>query len=580
MSCRTRAALRVLTTRMIFPLIEDSRLPPTFRTFPLLLLSTVFTFHLLPFVAPASAQTLSVVAPSDSLSEGQWSEETYYRIETLRLQRWVRENNDEIDNEIVLQELTQLLKEAKQFADAGDYKMANLWLETVWEMLKPYDISDMTTQTPIGLENGLYDVPLNSPPQFTWSRQVISGLDFWRQEFSFRFLESDSTFLQRNGNPYSGIRLTLDYGGQGHTRFNGFTSFKYSRDYLTAEVDFKFSGIFGKNTRWRLENRTEGTSFYRDFDLRYFQNRSTARLEHRLGPVTFEAQDDFMLRTYTNSDSAYPNYWNNSFMASSKFELTTGSLLTLGYRNVVRRHPDLPLNDYLENRAEVSLFQSVGQWFNLHIDDELRFRNYENVPKDHFFQDFWENYFTAEMQVGFTSGFGSQVNGGFTTREYQFISANSLPDFNNWEIEPQLYLKLGSNWKVAGGFHYEKETHQQFLGRVSDLAAESVLSIQFEDFYAAGPVVTIDFLNLNGLLFSLRESYLFRRYPNSRTSDVDAFNLYSDRNINSVLLFLTWNMTPRWQLNILANIDDDRSRKDSSGDSQNTLLGFELGYAF
>lgn len=498
----------------------------------------------------------------------------------LRLQRWFRENGDNLDNETILNELSQLLKEAKQFAEAGDYQMASMWLETVWEMLKPDDSTLLATQTSLGPADGLYALAENSMPQFTWSRQVISGLDFWRQEFNFRFLESDSTFLERNGNPYSGVRLTFDYGGQGHPNFNAVTSFKYSRDYLTADADLKFAGNWGRKTRWRLENRAEGTSFYRDFDLRYFQNRSTARLDQQFGPVILQAQDDFMLRTYAKADSAYPSYWNNSLMASGKFEFSAASLLTLGYRSVVRKHPDLAINDYFENRVEASWFQSFGSTVTLHFDNDLRFRNYENVPKDHFLQDFWENYFNAEMDLGLTRGFGAHVSGSFTRREYQFVSANSLPDYTNWEIEPQLYLKLGSSWKISGGVHYEKETHQQFLGRVSDLDAASVFSIQFEDFYAAGPVVTVDFLNVNGLLFSLRESFLLRRYPNSRTSNVDAFNLYSDRNINSILLFLTWNMTPRWQLNILANVDDDRSRKDSTGDSQNTLLGFEVGYAF
>ncbi len=561
--------------------ISNMRMPLFTTLRPLL----IFVCFLSAEQAGASAQGVSgpgtmVFVETDTVADDNWSDETYYSIEILRLQRWVREHAKSFSNGAALEESARLINEAEQFAASGDYEMAAAWIETVWDLLQP-ESGPITPNAEVATMQNLDASALPAAkPRLTWSKQMTSGLDFWHQEFSFRFLESDSTFLERNGNPYSGVRVSFGYAAGEKTTLRGLSSFKYSRDYLTADAEFTFSGHSGQNHNWKIENRTEGTSFYRDFNLRYLQNRSTAKFGHRFGRLTLEAENNFLIRSYAGSDTSYQDYWNNSFLSAARFSLAPGALLTLGYRNVVRKHPDRPVNDYLDNRMEFAWLQSFGSLASLHLNYELRFRDYRNVPQDHFFQDFWEHYLLGEVNLGLSRKTGLEVTGGFTSREYRFVSANSLPDFINWDIQPALYLKMSDNWRLAGGLRYEREMHQELVSRVNSVDAESVFSIQFEDFYAIGPVVTIDFINVDGLLLSLRESYLFRRYPNTRTSSVDAFNLYSDRNINSILLLLTWSVTPRWQLTVLANLDDDRSRKDTTGDSRNTLVGVEIGYSF
>jgi len=226
--------------------------------------------------------------------------------------------------------------------------------------------------------------------------------------------------------------------------------------------------------------------------------------------------------------------------------------------------------------------QALGELSSLSLENEVRVRDYKNVTREHFFQDFWETYFVGDLTIGVTDVIGTRVSGVFSKRDYQFHSATSLPDDSYWQVEPELFFNIGEKWKLGAGWHYGEQNHESASAAASPVSADaaSLASITFEDYHEYGPIITIDFFELNGILFSLRQSFLLRRYPNTPTQNVDQFNLYTDRNSNSVLLFLTWPITSRWELNVLANLDDDRSQKDSSGDSQNTLLDVEISYSF
>jgi len=142
-----------------------------------------------------------------------------------------------------------------------------------------------------------------------------------------------------------------------------------------------------------------------------------------------------------------------------------------------------------------------------------------------------------------------------------------------WEVEPKIYFNIGQEWRIGFGIYYALQNHQKFYS--------------FADYYKVGPVVTLELFQINGVLLSLRESFILERFPNIQTdsnrnsdsNESSLINFYSDRNSSSLSLFLTWNVSSRWQLNILANLDDDRHR-DDSGDSQNTLVGLDLTYSF
>lgn len=545
---------------------------------------------------------LSSGAELDSLSEESWNEETLYNISALRLQRWVKQNPAVMDDSFVAKQLPELLNEARTSAQSDDFYMANLWLDSIWELLSPSEseTGEANFNASSFDESFGYGLASNKS-KFKWSNELITGVDLWRQEFSLKILEEDSTFLESNGNPFSGLRFNLGYTSANGSQLNSHTFFKYSKDYLSGEAYFDYAWLVTPYAKWRFKNRFEGTSFYGDFNLKYLQNLSSLDFIFNVKPFSFEVGDDFQIRSYADSDSIYSSYTNNSFDLTSRLNWGFGSQLSLRYRNVIRQHQENDINDYKENGVLLSLSQGFGSRFSLNLDNELRFRNYQNVPADYFLQDYWESYFTSDLDLKITKWFGLKFDGSLTKRQYNFVNENSLPDVLSWDVEPELVFTFNDSWKIGAGFHYGVETHEKLLAQFDQSAIDavtdavsSVYSIEFEDFYEYGPVVTLEVFKINRIILTVREAFLFRRYPNSPLTtstnirlntdlasiNSNSYNLYSDRNNNALLIFLTWTLSPQWRLTMLANFDDDRSLQDESGDSQNTLLDFEVSFSF
>lgn len=527
-------------------------------------------------------QNLQIESLSDSLWEDSWSDESYYWIELLRLERWLRDQTQEVRDSRLLQEIVRLKKEAEQYAAAGDFTMAVLLLETIWDLVKPESITILAGSSETDYleasDNEIYSEP---PAKFAWTRELITGVDLWRQEFEFTFTDNDSTFLEGNGNPYTGIRLNFDYGSTYQNSIHGYTFFKYSRDYISGEGSFRLTKSLSNKSNWILENRSEGTAYIRDDTLKYFQNTGSLALNIRkLGPFSFELEDEFTLRRYAHEDSLYPNYYNNTFRTFTRLNVGLDSYFGVGYHNIQRLHPQFEENNYGENQVDFTLFQALGSGSSLLLENQLKFRDYTNAPVDPFFQfDYWEEYIRGEMRFAFKTIFGTEFRGSFTKRNYR-LENTTVPDYLLWEIEPELFFNLNSKWKISFGFYYSQQIYEQEFSNLTTDALTAAQSISFEDYNTYGPTFAIEFFEIDGIIFSLRDSFLLERHPNGATRNIDRFNLYSDRNVNSILLFLTWNITSQWQLGVLANMDDDRSLKDENGDTQNTIVSFELNYSF
>jgi len=527
-----------------------------------------------------SGQNIS--APPDTVHESEWSDETYYEIEMLRLERWLRENREGLDSAL-LQEILRMKSEAENFAEARDYEMANIWLETIWELLTAVAVGEGNEESRSGvsLPDADGDFALVPQKDFRWTRQIVTAMDFWRHEFNFNFLESDSTLLDGSGNPSTALRLGFDYGSDYRNSLQGYTHLKYSRDYVVGEANVRWTRPLADQSYWKLENRFEANSFSGDYgNLKYLQNESS--LAFRLQEsdrIKFDIVEQFMLRRYDDESSSYSNFFDNDIRVEGKFSPGLGTLLGLGLRNELRLHPTFDLKDYVENRLEAIWLQSLGP-FNFNLENDLSYRDYTNAPVDTTYQDYLENTVYANMELVATRSVGVEIRGTVTRRNYDGDAPNRLPDYTFWEAEPELYVKFGSDWKLSGGFYYAEQNHETNVTDARPDSDNAAFSILFEDYYRYGPTITLDLFRSDGFILSVKESYLMERYPNSPSSTITDFNLFSDRNINSILLFMNWSIDRRWQINLIANIDDDRGRRNASSDSQSTIVGLELGYSF
>lgn len=515
----------------------------------------------------------SDVSEADSTRPAVWNSETYFEIERLRLERWLRGEARTVGDTALVTEVLRLKQEAEAYAARGEFMLASIWLETAQELIETFtaeseeSVADSTSRRPSATRLDAWP----ESPRFTWRREILSGVDLWRYRFDMNFLNSDTTQIEGNGNPFTALRLDFDYRPNATQRLSALAFFRYSRDYLSGHADLGFTADVGRSFSWALENRFEATSFYGDFDLRYVQNKSSLSFAVKsLGPFNFEVDEAFAFRRYAQEDSLYPNYLANRLGGALTLRYGISSSLRLGHRYQVRRHPNFNFHDYTEHVAEFSWVQSLGTVSRLFVEDYWSFRDYGEDRGTSFPVDFWDNYARAMMTLQWTDHFGLEAEGSFIRRDYAAENPYTL-DYNFWEIEARPYVTPGANWKIGAGFYYSEQVHEQ----KADVAG------LLEDYRAWGPTLSIEFLDRGGTLFSLRHTFVMKRHPEVRRRDLSLISLYSDSNIHSLLFLFTWPFLPRWQLNVLANVDDDRSLQDQEAlNTQNALVSFELTYSF
>lgn len=536
------------------------------------------------------------ITTSDSLL-ATWNEAASYDIDRLRLIRWIRAHQDSIAPALFSQ-LVELISEANEFVKQNDYVTAQLLLDTALGMagLKAAPTMPNEEPAPLPLSNPTISI---SSPTWLWRREVITGVDWWRQELAFGFAGDDTLYM--GGNPFLGLRLFLNRNAGMPTSLPGsirtFSSsasqlkqlevsasamIKTSRDYFNGELEIRSRQALGGGGYWRLENRLEGIRYRRDFDLQYWQNTTTASVVAALGNnFRLEVGDDFRIRRHQAQSAIYPNYIQNQTSFGASFNAGYATRLDSRYNFVVRLHDLCPSADYIEHRVEASIFQNTASNSAILIENIWRYRIYPTQAAGDsclytYRNTYQEEYARADLRLGLSGSMGLRLEGDFILRQHQHPS-ETTPDFLQTAVNPQLQLKLFSDWQLNLGYLYLLRVHEKDIIQLQpSTAADVSVGISEEDYYSHGFTFGIDLIRAEGLLLNLKEVYEVRTYPNA--ADKDLF--YIDSNINSLLLFLSWNFLPRWQLGVLANFDNDRSRTDTPRDSRYSLFSIDLGYSF
>ena len=504
------------------------------------------------------------------------SEQTLYQIEELRLERWLSDNYLIFADQALLTEVAGLKKESEALADSGDYEMANVWLETIWSLLTPgATIAD-------GIPGQQVDDSAGAPMETAypeerrsaWNAELLTGIDLSRYGFDLAYFEADSFITERiserEGNPYTGLRIEWEYDGPGKQSFLTQASYRQGLDHVSGDASLKLHQPLTRGITLKLQDRLDGTSFFGEDNLRYFQNRLRTQIDSRFGPLTLELQDDFLIRRNIGESAINYDYSHNGVLAGLRYQTGVASYAGGGYRFVSRRYPSLELNDYNEHRAECDLMQSFGAGHHLWVDADVRWRRYAGTPME-----------TSQYHLGFNvmgeirvilNRFSEIHLLGLTSRtNYELFSEASLTDLFYWEWEPQLFLKPGTPWRLGFGAVFGGETYEGAFDDVNDYS--------IQDYTSIGPSIEIEFLSVNNIMFTLKETYRFKRYRNG-VSNVAELNSYSDRNVNSVSLFFSWSIDRHWRINAIASIADERLRHSDAGDFTNTVAGVEVSYGF
>ncbi|MDZ7288809.1 MAG: hypothetical protein ONB44_04575 [candidate division KSB1 bacterium] len=532
-----------------------------------------------------------------------WSQSATYEIDRLRLLRWLNAHQDTTAVDFFAQ-VQELQHEAEAFAKQQDYVTAQLILDTALELTGLHG-------APIGADaesGSVAAVPVTgseSSPALQWRREVVVGVDLWRQEFELGFTEEESLFVDRDGNPFVGLRISLNHDPalqplplisniskssvvQESRALNlaAYAMLKSSRDYYSGELEFNGRQSLGGRAFWRIQNRLEGTRYRRDFNLQYWQNLTSVTASADVGKnLRFEVADEFRLRRYREQTEFYPNYIQNQASFGAIFSSGYTTRLDSRYNYVVRAHASCPADDYMEHRIDASVSQSTMANSSILLENIWRNRIYPNnvgssACRRTYQSTYQEEYARADLRLGLSQALALRVEGDFTLRQHK-VPSDSTPDFLSTTVNPQFQFRLFSDLQVSLGYLYLLRVYEKDIIQVDPSTSISETSYPFyEDYYSHGFTVGIDLLRTDGLLFSVNEIFEARTYPNATAQNIPGFGLYTDRNINSLLLFFSWNFLPKWQASMLANFDDDRSRTENRSDSRNTLFSIDLSYSF
>ncbi len=535
----------------------------------------------------ARAQTiLSPSSPADSNAAraadsalAAWSAAADYEIARLRLQRWLLGPQDQA----AAKQVAELLQDAESFAAQGDWVTAKLLLEVAGDLIAPEEqVLVKETRSQSAKETRSHDVKetrgQGDKLAWRWQPEALVGVDFWRQEFEIGYAQDESLFVQNAGNPYSGIRLSVsrDLGSQ--SRVLAAALLKASRDYNSGEVELRGQQTLSTTLLARLENRFETTRYLRDFDLRYWQNNASVSLSAVLNPrLKLELDNELRLRRYAREDNLSRNYSQNETGLAVDFAAGRATRLRARYGYLARRHVSFDEYNYFEHRLEGSLFATAAGGSSLYLQNLWRRRVYPRGLSDSTFENtHGEEYLRADLRLASGSATALRLEGEFTWRQYPFELDNQFtPNFLDLRLNPQFQFKVLANWQASVGYLYLLRRHER-----ETAATDAKSFLVFEDYNSHGLSLGLDLLSTSGILLSLSNAFEIRTYPNVTSGNLIISNSYSDRNIHSLLFFLSWTLTRRWQLGAFANFDNEISRVRQANDSRNTLFSVDLTYSF
>ncbi len=570
------------------------------------LVAASFCLGVFSFSENLPAQQEKPLISADS-SMTSWSASSVaYEIDQLRLRRWLEVNQDSAAVDFLAQVL-ELQHEANTFAAQQDYVTAQLILDTALELIGLRGTAVMPLMEPdserVAVVAGSFPAPASSALE--WRREVMFGADLWRQEFDLGLAADNSSYVDRDGNPFVGLRISLNHNPllrplsqKSQPRspallpesralsFSAYAMLKSSRDYYSGELEFSGRQAVGNRTALRFQMRLDGTSYRRDLDLHYWQNTTSAVASAEVAKnFRFEIGDELRLRRYRQQSELYPNYIQNQASVGAIFSSSYTTRLDSRYSFIARVHDSCAVDDYVEHRVDASIFQSTANNSAVLLENIWRNRIYPTevaggCPRT-YQNTFQEEYARADLRLGLNEAIALRVEGDFTLRQHQTPS-DSTPDFLSTTVNPQLQFKLLADWQISVGYLYLLRVYDKDIIRSQrpTTAAGDLGYSFYEDYYSHGFTLGVDLVRTDGVWLSVNENFEMRTYPNAIAQNLPGFGLYSDRNINSLLLFFSWNFLPRWQAGVLANFDNDHSRIENQSDSRNTLFSIDLGYSF
>jgi len=456
-----------------------------------------------------------------------------------------------------LQQIEALEHEAQVLFDQNQTTFALLILDEIDDLISLISVPEMEQAkvTPDSVTNSL-----------KFDTAVLLGLDSWQQKFELNYGDSDTVLSENSMNPFAGIQFDLEYTKKSYS-LTANSLLKKSRDYFSTIQDTRFTQSLTSTTELNLNNYFDWTHFSLADYVSYFQNKFSAGILTRpFSNLRLILSDEIRLRKYEIQRYEYAHYFQNELKLALESGFAWQQRAGMTGRWQQRRHLDFREKDFTKITLNFSGDFSLPFNAGLRIFNDLTQKKYATQNIDTLYQsNYWENWATGQFTLPFTRFLALEVNDNFTIRNYASEFSYLRDNVAN-ETEALFRIQAAPNITFRAGYYVD------FYINHENATAEDV-DAQVENYYSHGPSFSLDYFYQKFLL-NLSNTSRNRVYP--KAQDIDNLTLYSDRNLKSLFLFISWEINPAWEMNLITNYDADHDRENENSDSRSTIFSLEI----
>lgn len=464
-----------------------------------------------------------------------------------------------------------LRQEAVYFAEQSDFENAlDLIEQAVTLYQAALEKAKIGNDEPSSLTNPAIDIKQNSTNfNNPWQWTAELGTDYSRLEYELSYIESDSIVLDELNNFYMATRMTRN----GLIKNNNYQLFGYLRadqNLFQSTLSLALEST-NKSYYWRTEaqsdlylQRTDSLGNFWDNQISFFWQKPI-----RNNNISLNSR--IRIKDHFQSDSTYGDIYFSELNLSFRHKYNFLSWLEFTLRPSIYKETQILGLQYSQFQGEVNLMHRSDFNKFLHLQTRYQFRDFTSKQPDEDLKNRYQSlrpYIEGEIPIKSSISFFSRSD--MEIRRYEKPDI-TYSNFFYGSFANQIKFYISSYNSIGMGYLFETEKHYP------NTDAETSL-VEQENYKADGFIFSTDLISFNGLMLSIVYQFTLRTYPKAGADDF--LGIYSNRRIHSIQGFGYIPLTSHWQLQFLANYDNDHDRDRESNDNFSTILNLSIIYKF
>lgn len=453
-----------------------------------------------------------------------------------------------------------LLSEADSLGLKGEYEIGLIYLEEILEELN--QSNKITDSKEIGDPNNQIHKNIETD---NYSLSLVTGIDFDRHEFEYTYETSDSTILEELNKPYIGFSSDFNLLQSQNNKIDLYNSLRYDNEnlrdnyqlsFLYKNLTLKYGGYLNKSYEAEFSSYWEN-----NFQINYKIEMSTNS--------GLYLRNVYKYKSYDKSDLNYTDFYRNLFEATLTHKYLDYDLFAK-YDNEMNEYLGNSNYDYKQHKFETGYRYLGSRSLQHSASFDFENRNYEILYGDSTISNNYKQLDAVlSIKINIYKSFTLQLENQFLKKFYKQQSTFE-PNYIWNYFKPGIEFEIFSSLQYGLGYEWETKLHS--LVEYEDFSSTD------QDYNSNGIISSLNYLAMTNLSFSFTISYQWRKYPKSAVNDF--INLYSTRNILSLIAVGNLALTNELNLNILTVYDNDKDIDNDQGNTQSSIFNIELEYKF